>query len=383
MTNPTLLWRIVLCGIVILSPISPATVADNQQQAELKQLKRSISSLEKKLHNQSQEKNNLQHQLKIIELESSRVNISIRELRHKIASAKKELLKLTEKKQQLKQRISNQSSAIAEQIRSTHKMGSEEPIKLLLNQEDPQQVARVFKYYDYLLEARSKKVQQFKTDIEDLTVLVENINKTKITLAKSKKNLQAERRTLANNVVERKKMLGRVQSALLTGKEKLATLQRQRSELEELISAVKLAAAKIAPPQDYPSFASSKGKLMWPVKGPVSYSFGSQRSHYLRWEGWLINAGNGSVVSAIHHGRVVFSNYMRGFGLLVIVDHGGGFMSLYAHNQELLRNTGDWVQSGEILSRSGDTGGLLKPAVYFEIRKKGVPVDPKIWLSKR
>ena len=126
----------------------------------------------------------------------------------------------------------------------------------------------------------------------------------------------------------------------------------------------------------------SKGKLIWPVKGRLKHSFKSKRGNYLRWEGWLINTQAGTVVQAVHHGRVVFSNYLRGFGLLVIVDHGDGFMSLYAHNQELLRETGDWVQSGEIVSRAGNTGGLNKPALYFEIREKGVPVNPKIWLSK-
>jgi len=382
MINP-LIPRVLAFYCLFAIGFSLDAVANKSQQAELEQLKSSISTLEKKLQTQHREKDSLQHQLKLIELQSIEVNRRLRVLRAKIANAEKQLLSLTEKQQQLQQRISDQRSAIAEQIRSTHKIGSEEPIKLLLNQQDPQQIARIFKYYGYLLEARSTKIQQFKTDIEALDALVANINNTKIALAKSKKDLQTDRKLLANNVADRKKMLHRVQSRLLTDKEKLAALQKQRNALEELINAVKVMAAKIAPATDYPSFASSKGKLIWPVKGSLTHRFGSQRSEYLRWEGWLISARSGTAVQSIHHGRVVFSNYLRGFGLLVIVDHGDSFMSLYAHNQELLRETGDWVQSGETVSRAGNTGGLNKSALYFEIRNQGVPIDPQFWLRKR
>jgi septal ring factor EnvC (AmiA/AmiB activator) len=366
----------------ILLSLAPYTGADTSQQAQLEELKRTIASLENRLDSQRDEKNNLQQQLKDIELNASRVNIRIRELRHQTAANEKQLRTLTSKKQVLQENIKQQSSAIAEQIRATHKIGTGEPVKLFLNQEDPQQLARVFKYYDYLLQARSEKIQQFEADIEQLTTLVENINKTKIALAKSKKTLETERTVLANTTVERKKMLLQLDATVQSGAEKLSRLQRQRTELEELVSAVEVAVTDIIAPQDYPSFASSKGKLAWPVKGSVVQNFGSRRTGQLRWEGWLIDVNAGSTVTAVHWGRVVFSNYLRGFGLLIIVDHNDGYMSLYAHNQELLRDTGDWVQSGEAVSRAGDTGGLLSPAVYFEIRRNGAPVNPKNWLQK-
>ena len=115
----------------------------------------------------------------------------------------------------------------------------------------------------------------------------------------------------------------------------------------------------------------------------MAHSFGSKRSGSLRWDGWLIGAKIGEPVAAVHDGQVIFSNYMRGFGLLIILNHGDGYMSLYAHNEELLKDTGDWVLSNESIARAGDTGGLDKPALYFEIRKKGQPSDPKKWLGKR
>ena len=372
---------IVLSGLIALS-LSFHVVADQSQQAELNQLKRSISSLEKELQNQRQEKDDIQQQLELVERQSAKINRKIRLLRKKIANNEKQLENLVNRQQQLEKRIMDQRSAIAEQIRAAYKTGSEEPVKLLLNQENPQRIARIFKYYEYLLEARSQKIQQFKITIDKLEKTIAEINDIKINLANSQKELQADLKVLLKTTKKRQQMLNSIESQLLTGEQQLSNLQRQRKELERLIDRVQRAAEKVAPAKDYPSFAASKGKLIWPVKGRLTQGFKSKRGNYLRWEGWLINTQAGTVVQAVHHGRVVFSNYLRGFGLLVIVDHGDGFMSLYAHNQELLRETGDWVQSGEIVSRAGNTGGLNKPALYFEIREKGVPVNPKIWLSK-
>jgi len=372
---------VVLSGLIALS-LSFHAVADKSQQAELDQLKRSISSLEKELQNQRQEKDDIQQQLELVERQSAKINRKIRLLRKKIADNQKQLENLVHRQQQLEKRIMDQRSAIAEQIRAAYKTGSEEPVKLLLNQENPQRIARIFKYYEYLLEARSQKIQQFKITIDKLEKTIAEINDIKINLANSQKELQTDLKALLKTTKKRQQTLNSIESQLLTGEQQLSNLQRQRKELERLIDRVQRAAEKVAPAKDYPSFAASKGKLIWPVKGRLKHSFKSKRGNYLRWEGWLINTQAGTVVQAVHHGRVVFSNYLRGFGLLVIVDHGDGFMSLYAHNQELLRETGDWVQSGEIVSRAGNTGGLNKPALYFEIREKGVPVNPKIWLSK-
>jgi len=372
---------VVLSGLIALS-LSFHAAADKSQQAELNQLKRSISSLEKELQNQRQEKDDIQQQLELVERQSAKINRKIRLLRKKIADNQKQLENLVHRQQQLEKRIMDQRSAIAEQIRAAYKTGSEEPVKLLLNQENPQRIARIFKYYEYLLEARSQKIQQFKITIDKLEKTIAEINHIKINLANSQNELQTDLKALLKTTKKRQQTLNSIESQLLTGEQQLSNLQRQRKELERLIDRVQRAAEKVAPAKDYPSFAASKGKLIWPVKGRLKHSFKSKRGNYLRWEGWLINTQAGTVVQAVHHGRVVFSNYLRGFGLLVIVDHGDGFMSLYAHNQELLRETGDWVQSGEIVSRAGNTGGLNKPALYFEIREKGVPVNPKIWLSK-
>jgi septal ring factor EnvC (AmiA/AmiB activator) len=377
------LWAVSVLAIGLMLPLSSNSVADDKQQARLDDLKRSISKLEKRLSVQDKEKNSLQSELKKVELETSQISRNLRSLRKKVAGLEVKLASLGKQEIELQAEIAQQSGAIVDQISSAYKLGSEEPIKLLLNQEDPQKIARVLRYYGYFLEARTKKIQRYIADVDALADVVEDISKEKISLTKSRTELERGQRKLRDRVKKRSGTLAKLKTSLVTDKKKLGGLQKERGELEEILSAVEEAVADMTLPKNYQSFASRKGKLKWPLKGKVAHIFGSTRSGELRWEGWLISAKAGAAVNAVHNGRVVFSNYLRGFGLLIILDHGDGYMTLYAHNQELLKDTGDWVQSSQTLARAGDTGGLSKPALYFEIRKQGKPSDPKSWLGKR
>ena len=383
--NWALLLRSVSNGLLLifLLALGAMASADQEQEQELDNLKRSISSLEKKLEDRDKERNSLQSELKKVELEASKINSNVRRLRGKINKLENELEDLSRQERDLQLGISGQSAAIVEQIAAAYKLGNQEPIKLLLNQEDPQKIARVFKYYDYFLQARTEKIQRYKKDVDELAAIIADIESQKLRLTQSRKELETDKTKLARQAKKRKDTLNNLQSSLRTDKKKLSKLKKERGKLEELLAAVKRAAADLVLPSNYESFNSRRGQLSWPLKGRVAHSFGSRRSGELRWEGWLIGAKAGDEVKAVHQGRVVFSNYLRGFGLLVILDHSDGYMTLYAHNQELLKDTGDWVQSNEILSRAGDTGGLDKPALYFEIRKDGNPADPKSWLGNR
>ena len=376
------IWSVLLAVFICLT-LSLDTLADNKQQQELEKLKVSISSLEKKLRKQRKEKNTLQQKLEIVERNVVDLDKKIRAVSKKITKTENNLSRLNSDKNKLEQRINKQRSIIAEQIRAAYKTGNEEPIKLLLNQEDPEQLSRILKYYDYLLDARSKKIDQFTADIESLKITLSKIETQKTLLADAKKELEKDKQQLASSISQRKATLTKVSQSLQSNKQQLNQYKKQRDELEAVVQTVGEAAKAIPPAQDYPSFALSKGKLNWPVRGRLTAGYGSKRSEYLRWQGWLISAKKGASIKSVHHGRVVFSDYLRGFGLLVIVDHGDGYMTLYAHNKELLKETGDWVQSGETVARAGNTGGLTNTALYFEVREKGKPVNPRLWLSKR
>lgn len=377
------LWALSILALNLIVPLDYVSAADDQQQARLEKLDRSISKLEKKLRSRDKQKDSLQNELKKVEVEASQLKGNLRKLGKEIRTVVAELSILRHQETDLQARIVQQADVIAEQIAAAHKLGDQEPIKLLLNQENPQQLARVFKYYDYFLQARSEKIASYMNDVESLTEVIARISSQQLALKRSQSDLKSGQEKLRGRVAKRSVTLKQLDASLVSDKKKLGSLQRERSELEEILSAVEEAVADMTLPSNYQPFLSRKGKLGWPLKGRVAHSYGSQRSGELRWEGWLISASAGTAVNAVHNGRIVFSNYLRGFGLLAIVDHGDGYMTLYAHNQELLKDTGDWVQSNELVARAGDTGGLSKPALYFEIRSQGKPADPKVWLEKR
>ncbi|MFQ3223760.1 MAG: septal ring factor EnvC (AmiA/AmiB activator) [Porticoccaceae bacterium] len=377
------LWAVSVLALSLIVPLDYVSAADDKQQARLEKLDSSISKLEKKLRSRDKQKDSLQNELKKVEVEASQLKGNLRKLGKEIRTVVAELSTLKRQETDLQARIVQQADVIAEQIAAAHKLGDQEPIKLLLNQEDPQQIARVFKYYDYFLQARSEKIASYMNDVKSLSEVIARISSQQLALKRSQSDLKKGQEKLRGRVAKRSVTLKQLDASLVSDKKKLGSLQRERSELEEILSAVEEAVADMTLPSNYQPFLSRKGKLGWPLKGRVAHSYGSQRSGELRWEGWLISASAGTAVNAVHNGRIVFSNYLRGFGLLAIVDHGDGYMTLYAHNQELLKDTGDWVQSNELVARAGDTGGLSKPALYFEIRSQGKPADPKVWLEKR
>ena len=370
------------CALLLL-PLQ-ATAAEDEK-AKLADLKSAISSLEKQLNKRDKNKNKLVAELKDNEIAASASSKKIRQLNQKINTRGAKLVDLGRQQGELKAGIKKQNSAVSEQLATAYKMGSQEPIKLLLNQEDPQQLARLFKYYNYVLDARNEKIAQYIGDIEQLSALQTQVVEERRLLDSAKAELQQDQQQLLANNKRRQTTLQQLNSSLQSDKSKLDKLLKQRSALEELLKNVRGVVKKMAltTPPGGQSFASQKGALSWPLKGKVAHSFGSKRSGSLRWDGWLIGAKIGEPVAAVHDGQVIFSNYMRGFGLLIILNHGDGYMSLYAHNEELLKDTGDWVLSSETIARAGDTGGLNQPALYFEIRKEGQPADPKKWLGKR
>ncbi len=372
-----------LSCVLLLLPVD--SIAAKDERAKLADLKSAISSLEKQLDRRDKEKNQLVATLKKVEVEAADASKKIRQLTTQINRSTKTMADLDTQQQGLKAEIKKQNSAVSEQLAAAYKMGEQESIKLLLNQEDPQQLARLLKYYNYVLDARNEKIAQYLTDVGKLSTVQGEMIKQKRSLASAKAQLEKDQQQLLATSKRRQTALKQLNASLQNDKSKLNKLLKERGELEELLKNVRGVVKKmaLATPPGGQSFASQKGMLRWPLKGKVAHSFGSQRSGSLRWDGWLIGASIGEPVAAVHDGQVIFSNYMRGFGLLIILNHGDGYMTLYAHNEELLKDTGDWVLSNETIARAGDTGGLDNPALYFEIRKKGQPADPKKWLGKR
>ena len=369
-----------LLALLSFSPTLLAEITD-QQKLELKLLKSSILKLQNTLIRSNEQKVQLEIDFKEIEIKISKIDRNIRILNSKIATTVNNISEKEIEQISIKRRIAQQNEIIIQQLRSASQLGHQEPIKLLLNQEDPIKLARMFKYYDYFIRARSHKILEYMRDITDLSKIIDGIKQDKFSLVTSKEKLKIEQQSAELHLKERTQILKRLTNDITEDETRLRKLKIQRAGLQALIDAVSDIVSSVKMTNQHRPFKSLKGNLSWPIKGKLINNFGSKRSGSVRWNGWLIKANKGTSVKTVHEGRVVFSDYLRGFGLMLILDHGDGFMTLYGHNQELLKDTGEWVNPKDEIAKAGNTGGLTESALYFEVRHQGQPKNPKIWLT--
>jgi septal ring factor EnvC (AmiA/AmiB activator) len=353
---------------------------DKEARSQLEALKERITELGDKLLQRNSEVDDLSAELQNSEQTLAQTNKRIADLDGEVDTLEEELSLLAERKTELENRSLAQKNLIAREVRSAYRQGSSEPVRLLLNQEDPQKLARILTYYRYFAEARREKIDDFTATLNDLASVETAIKTKQHDLLSRRKALVKEAETLATEQEQRSAILASLNAALSSDKAQLDKLNQERKALEQVIARLEQQIQTLANKSSTP-FAKLRGKLPWPVMGKIRQGFGSHRAQSLKWTGWLIAAEEGTPVNPVHNGRVVFADYLRGQGMMVIVDHGGGYLSLYAHNQVLLKETGDWVQAGDKIALAGNSGGLSDSALYFEIRHNGKPQDPKVWLS--
>ncbi|OUR82640.1 peptidase M23 [Cycloclasticus sp. 46_120_T64] len=285
------------------------------------------------------------------------------------------------KKQQttLQQAISGQKDLLAEQLRSAHMMGKQQRIKMLLNQQQADRMSRVMQYYAYFNQARVDNVRLLDKDIQQLQELELQLQheQTELTSLIVAKRKQSD--SLAADKKKRKRLLFGLAKKIKSSAQTLVELKDNEKRLTRLLASIQQAINDIpVSRQQNKPFISRKGKLNWPVKGRLWKRFGSARKSG-RYDGVVISASEGSSIRSISHGRVVYADWLRGYGLLIIVDHGADYLSLYAFNESLYKEVGDWVETGESIATVGLSGGQTKAGLYFSIRKKGKPVNPIHW----
>ncbi|NIB39666.1 peptidoglycan DD-metalloendopeptidase family protein [Pseudomaricurvus alkylphenolicus] len=354
--------------------------SDEDYQAKMQELQRAISELKTELSTVKNTRDKLQQNLQRSEVDIGKLLKKIERLKGELASQKKQLTQLNQQRVELHSAKRDQQKHIAEHINTAYRLGNQSQLKLLLNQQDPAQVARTLRYYQYFLDARADQIDTYLDTIAELDTIEPRIQKRTAELETSRKRLGERHRQLSKRQAEREKALARLQQSIQRKDQQLAQMAQDKQQLQRLLDEVAATIANLALPGDGRPFGSQKGRLRYPTKGKIVQRFGSARAAgKLKWEGVLISSKEGTPVKAVHHGRVVFADYLRSYGLLVIVDHGDGYMSLYAHNQSLLKDTGDWVSEGDILAKVGNTGGQAQAGLYFEIRHQGKPTDPARW----
>ncbi|QFU77564.1 hypothetical protein EY643_18840 [Halioglobus maricola] len=349
----------------------------------MKQLKTDISRINREISSASSRRSKLQSQLKKAETEQASIQKSLDTTRSDIRQQESELATLQQEQKGLRSALSEQQSHIAVELRTAWQMGQQGQIKVLLNQESPDTVARAMGYYRYFFRARNELLEQYRQTLEQLVANEKLIDEAIASLEQQSANLQRQQQRLAAAQETRQQAVAQLNSSIADKGAELKQLEQDQKELQQLIEAIEKAVVNLEVPDNYQAFKEAKGKMPWPVSGRASHRFGNSRNQgKMTWQGVKIPGKAGTEVKAIHHGRVVYADWLRGMGLLLIIDHGDGYMSLYAHNQTLLREVGEWVTAGTTISTLGDSGGLERPALYFEIRQNGKPTNPAKWCRR-
>ena len=355
-----------------------------KQQAEsrLKALKTEISSLQKELERARTALSDEQKALKAADLEIQQSALELRELEISRQQHDRELSVLHAERNTYLDSLEKRREILASQIMSAYRLGRESRLKLVLNQDSPALLSRTLAYYDYFSRSQAAQINELRQVLKTLDEMQVNINVKLSELDEVQKSQQEVLNEMTGQRNKRQAVIDSLFSQIDTDETRITELQRDQQDLEALLDRLTDALSDI--PTDLGErngLLDMKGKMPIPVKGRVKQAYGQPRTAGLRWQGWLINARVGSEVKAIANGRVVYSDWLRGYGLLMIIDHGDGFMSLYANNESLLRTVGDWVEPGSNISSVG-TSPLNGNGLYFEIRKDGKAVDPAVWLKR-
>lgn len=373
---------LLLCLLLLPSVASHAWQTPSQESAAETQAR--IDAIARELERRQAAMQQRARELSATEREVQRLD-------KQIADVANQLAKLNDALQQTQQRINDleqqqrqlvaeqeqQQQWLAKQVDMAYRIGEHDLLKLILNQEEPAELERLHGYYGYFNRARLAKLAELKATQAELERVRTQVADEQQALATQRQQQEQQRQRLAEQKAQQQKLVRQLNQEQQQDQSRVAQLEQDQRELEEVLAAI-IAALRDEPQLE--GLTQLKGKLSWPAQGQVQRLFGRSRSGGVKWKGILIDAAEGSPVKAIADGRVIYANWMRGFGLLLVLDHGDGYMSLYGHNQTILPNVGEVVRRGEDIARVGQSGGRETPALYFEIRVKGDPVNPTQWV---
>ncbi|MCK4707327.1 MAG: peptidoglycan DD-metalloendopeptidase family protein [Gammaproteobacteria bacterium] len=379
------LLKLVFCLLIssIFSNISNASDDKAQYQQKLDTIRNNINQVENTLDKDKSKRGKLQRDLKSLDKKIARLSKEIGYTKLLIQKYKKSLKILKRELISLEKSLKTQKDSLSRQVKAAYVMGKHETAKLLLNQQNAIEMGHAFVYYQYLNKTRSHQILEYNLLVQEKTDLKENITLKSAELTELKKNQFRQKTRFSANRSRRNKLIAQLNSKIVSNEDTLNSLQSHRKKIEKLLISLGelLADIPTKPSGDKP-FSSLKGRLPWPISGRIINKYGAKKSRSdLKWNGVVLSKGYGTPVHAISRGRIIFSDWLQGYGFIIIIDHGSSFMSLYGYNRNLLKEPGDWVKAGEVIATVGDSGGQKKSGLYFEIRKQGKPVNPKKWCS--
>jgi septal ring factor EnvC (AmiA/AmiB activator) len=375
----------LIFGIAVVAALGAALgVAQSvrERDAQLQAVRKEIKALEARVASQTAQRDESARTLRAAELDAAAEARKLADLRARLAAQQTARRALVERTTRATRRLATERATLASQVRTSYMNGRAELPKLVLSQQSPASLGRMLVYFDYFNRERSARIGAVSAEVADLSDLRQQSEKAAAELASLESAESAQVASLEHARDERRALVAKLDAGIADSNEKIGKARADEKRLADLVAELTQLMAGFPVDREQP-FDRLKGKLAWPVMGRLAGEFGQPREGgTVRWNGVLIEANQGTPVRAIYRGRVAFADWLPGLGLLLVLDHGGGYMSLYGHNQSLLKEPGDWVSPGETIAQVGDTGGQARPALYFEIRAKGEPVNPHDWIKK-
>ena len=384
--------RALTTGLLVLLLAAAGTVtADDAatgeltkiKEKELEEVRQRISALKQSMDAAAADRDRLTAELQKAELTISEKRLRLAELERERDYSTRRRVELDTALAGRRAELQNESAELAAQLRAAYMGGSQERLRLLLNQNDPATLGRLMAYYRYLNDYRSGNIDVVTAAIRELAKLQSEIAAEEARLEAIAARRAAELKTLATAQDDRRELLASLRQKMASEDREIKRLAAQEADLSRLIDELTSILS------DYPirseePFSRYKGRLTWPVAGTLLHDFGQPRvDGRVTWNGVVLAAPRGREVRSVYHGRVVFADWLAGLGLLVIVDHGEGYMSLYGYNETLLKDAGDWVAPGDVIATVGDSGGQPQAGLYFELRQGTRPVNPRSWVTRR
>jgi septal ring factor EnvC (AmiA/AmiB activator) len=353
------------------------------KEQELEEVREKISDLKKSMDKSAQDRDRLTQDLQNAEVGIAEKRLRLQDLERERAYSAKRLAELDAAIAGREAELARESEHLAAQVRAAYMSGNQEKIKLLLNQRDPAMLGRMMAYYRYFNDYRADNIGAVTTKLRELSAMHSEVAAEEARLADLARTRAAELEKLAAAQQERQALLAALKDRMAAEGREIERLAAQEKDLARLIAELTSILSDYPITSEEP-FSEHRGRLTWPVAGTLLRDFGQPRvGGELRWNGVVLAAPRGREVRSVYHGRVAFADWLAGMGLLVIVDHGEGYMTLYGYNETILKNAGDWVAPGDVIATVGDSGGQADAGLYFEIRQGTRPLNPRRWVTRR
>ncbi|MDH3894339.1 MAG: peptidoglycan DD-metalloendopeptidase family protein [Chromatiales bacterium] len=384
--QPTKLWRIMstrffapIAAILLVAASSGLPAAD--EEAELEALRGRMTDMRRALESDQGKRSAAETELRKVETDIGERNAALRRLRDQQSETARRIGELERERVAVEARIGVERDSLAAQVRAAYVTGRNERLKLLLNQQDPAHLGRMVVYYDYFNRMRRDTIASVSADLARLNAVAAEQETEAMRQRQLEQRQSQELDKLEQARARRAEVLVAVDASIRAKGDAIAEMETQAATLEKLVEELREVLRDFPVEADAP-FADVKGQLAWPLRGRLLRDFGQPRAQgRLKWDGVLVGAAPGTQVKAVYHGRVAYADWLTGLGLLVILEHGDGYLTLYGHNESVFKSVGEWVAPGETIAEVGDSGGQAQPALYFEIRRGRQPQNPHRWFA--